>query len=185
MSDVNIDNLLDQIKAALEQNDLATAIQMLESLRAPDQADVFNELDDEDKIALLPALSPSTSADILEDLSEEEAAELVSALPLNKAMRIVEEMEPDEVADLLGDIQADQARSILAGLENPEEVRPLLMHPDESAGGLMTSEFLALRHRSDPPVEAARRNLQPPLRHRCRETPFGSRQHLSAYRRRP
>jgi magnesium transporter len=36
---------------------------------------------------------------------------------------------------------------VLAGLEDPDEVRPLLLHPDDSAGGLMTSEFLALRRR--------------------------------------
>jgi magnesium transporter len=56
-------------------------------------------------------------------------------------------MEPDEAADLLGDIHPRQAQIILDALENPEEVRPLLLHPDESAGGLMTSEYLALRRR--------------------------------------
>jgi magnesium transporter len=48
---------------------------------------------------------------------------------------------------LLGDIQPEIAQIVLAGLEDPEEVRPLLIHPDDSAGGLMTSEFLALRPR--------------------------------------
>ncbi len=62
-------------------------------------------------------------------------------------IRIVDEMEPDEAADLLGDINPEQAQVVLAGLEDPDEVRPLLLHPDDSAGGLMTSEFLALRRR--------------------------------------
>lgn len=147
IAQINTDDVLEQIQVALEQNDLNQAIQILETLRGPDQADVFNELDDEDKIALLPKLDPSTSADILEDLEDEEVAELVSALTPSNAIRIIEEMEPDEIADLLGDIDPVRAQAILAGLENPEEVRPLLLHPDESAGGLMTSEFLALRRR--------------------------------------
>ena len=61
--------------------------------------------------------------------------------------RIVDKMEPDEAADLLGDMPPHQARAVLEELEEPEEVRPLPIRPDDSAGGLMTSEFLALRPR--------------------------------------
>ena len=137
--------ILEKIQISLAQNDLDTAIQILETLRGPDQADVFNELDDRSKITLLPHMDPSTSADILEDLEDEEAAELMRGMSPNNAIRIIEEMEPDEAADLLGDIDVAQAEAILAGMDHPEEVRPLLLHPDDSAGGLMTSEFLALR----------------------------------------
>jgi magnesium transporter len=145
MVDFNPSLVLAQIQDALEHNDLNSAIQILETLRGPDQADIFTELDDAQQIALLPQLDPSTSADILEDLEDEEAAELVSSLSADSLGRIVDEMEPDEAADLLGDLDQDQAESVLAEMENPEEVRPLLLHPDDSAGGLMTSEFLALR----------------------------------------
>lgn len=141
------ETVLTQIQAALAQNEINKAIQILESLRVPDQADVFNDLDEQDKIALLPQLDPSTSADILEDLENEEAAELMQVISSNTAIRILDEMEPDEAADLLGDISKEQAETILAGMENPDEVRPLLLHPDDTAGGLMTSEFLALRRR--------------------------------------
>lgn len=147
MASFDPDTVFTQIQVALAQNDINRAIQILESLRGPDQADVFNDLDDQHKIALLPRLDPSTSADILEDLEDEEAAELMRALSSSNAIRILDEMEPDEAADLLGDIGREQADAILAGMEHPEEVRPLLLHPDDSAGGLMTSEFLALRRR--------------------------------------
>jgi magnesium transporter len=159
MAGINIPTILTQVQNALEQDDIGSAIQILESLRAPDQAEIFTELDGEDKIALLPQLAPATSADILEDLDEQEAAELVSALPSDDAILIVRAMEPDEAADLLGDIDSRQAETILAGLEKPEEVRPLLLHPDDSAGGLMTSEFLALRRKmtAGEAIEAIRR----------------------------
>lgn len=147
MAILDPETVFTQIQVALAQDDIIRAIQILESLRGPDQADVFNELDEDDKIALLPQLDPSTSADILEDLEDEEAAELMRSISSDVAIRILDEMEPDEAADLLGDIDRQQAETILAGLENPEEVRPLLLHPDDSAGGLMTSEFLALRRR--------------------------------------
>ncbi len=116
-------------------------------MRPPDQADLFSELDDEHQAALLPELHPADSADILEELDDEEVAELVATLPTETVIRIVDQMEPDEAADLLGDIHPAQAQAVLAGLEDPDEVRPLLLHADDSAGGLMTSEFLALRRR--------------------------------------
>ncbi|UCC86417.1 MAG: magnesium transporter [Anaerolineales bacterium] len=142
-----LDDILVRLRSVLERDDLAGAASIIETLRPPDQADLFTELDDKAQAALLPELNPADSADILEELDEEEAAELVAALSTEAIIRIVDEMEPDEAADLLGDIHPEQAQADLAGLEEPDEVRPLLLHADDSAGGLMTSEFLALRRR--------------------------------------
>lgn len=147
METVVLDEVLAQLRAALERNDLSGAADVIEALRPADQVDLWDELDDEDQAALLPELNPADSADILQELDDEEAAELVATLPTTTVIRIVDEMEPDEAADLLGDIDPEQARAVLAGLEDPDEVRPLLLHPDDSAGGLMTSEYLALRRR--------------------------------------
>jgi magnesium transporter len=140
-----LDDVLARLRAALERDDLSGATAIIEALRPPDQADLFAGLDEEDQVTLLPELNPADSADILEELDDAEAAELVATLPTDALIRIVDEMEPDEAADLLGDIHPQRAQAVLAGLEDPDEVRPLLLHPDDSAGGLMTSEFLALR----------------------------------------
>lgn len=142
-----LDTVLAHLRAALENDDLGEAAAIIEALRPPDQADLFAELDDEHQIALLPTLDPADSADILEELADEEAAELVEGLATETVIRIVDEMAPDEAADLLGDIQPEKAQVVLDGLEDADEVRPLLLHPDDSAGGLMTSEFLVLRQR--------------------------------------
>ena len=148
MERLNLDQLLLKLRSALENDEIGSAIQVLETLRSPvDKADLFAELNDDHQSTLLPKLKPTVSADILEELDDAEAARLVDQLPTQTAIRIVDEMEPDEAADLLGDILPEQARSILAGLEDPEEVRPLMLHPDDSAGGLMTSSYLALRRR--------------------------------------
>ncbi|MFC2064849.1 magnesium transporter [Chloroflexota bacterium] len=145
MSFPQTDTILQQVQKALEKDDLNQAILILQSLRTEDQAEIFEDLDDDHQVSLLPGFSKEVSADILEYIEDEDAARLVSAMPSNLAGSIVNEMEPDEIADLLGDIHPQQAQEILARLDNPEEVTPLLLHPDESAGGLMTSEFLALR----------------------------------------
>jgi len=147
MESFALEGILDQLRSALERDDLSGAAAIIAALRPPDQAEVFAELQDKEQIVLLPELHPDDSADILEELDDEQAAELVAGLPTETVIRIVDEMEPDEAADLLGDMPRDRAIAVLAGLEDPDEVRPLLLHADDSAGGLMTSDFLALRVR--------------------------------------
>jgi magnesium transporter len=145
---LNLGDVLNKLQVSLEHDNLDEAIALIESMRSPDQAEVFSELDESEQTALLPRLNPSNSADILEELDEQNAARLVANMSVATVARIVDEMEPDEAADLLGDMSPHQAQAVLEKLEEPDEVRPLLIHPDDSAGGLMTSEFLALRPRT-------------------------------------
>ncbi|MGD8805856.1 MAG: magnesium transporter [Chloroflexota bacterium] len=147
MLQTTLDDVLAQVRMRLEHDDLLGAVSLIESLRSPDQADLFAELDDDDQVALLPQLDPGDSADILEELEDEDAARLVSGLKAADMARIVDEMEPDEAADLLAEMDDRQVSDILSRLEDPAEVRPLLLHPEDSAGGLMTSTYLALRRR--------------------------------------
>jgi magnesium transporter len=144
MSPTDVDTTLDQVREALAQGDWNQAVALVEALRPPDQADLFGELPPTEQDQLLPHLDLEDSADILEELEEEEAAEIAARLEAEDLARILDEMEPDEAADLLGDIPPEQATEALAAMEGPEEVRPLLVHPDESAGGLMTSARIML-----------------------------------------
>jgi len=138
---------LAHLRSLLEANDLDGAIALIESLRPPDQADVFSELPTAQQQRLLPQINIEDLADILEKMEETEAAELARGLDVSTLAHILDEMQPDEAADLLGDLLPDRVTAALAQMAEPEEVQPLLLHPDETAGGLMTSEFLALRPR--------------------------------------
>lgn len=144
MSPIDVDTTLDQVREALAQGDWNQAVALVEALRPPDQADLFGELPPTEQDQLLPRLDLEDSADILEELEEDEAAEIAARLEAEDLARILDEMEPDEAADLLGDIPPEQATEALAAMEEPEEVRPLLVHADESAGGLMTSARVML-----------------------------------------
>jgi magnesium transporter len=144
---ITLDRILAQLRVALESGDYAAASALIDGLRTADQADLIGELDEAAQAALMPQLDPAHSADILEEMEDHEAAGLATSLSLETLTRIVQEMEPDEAADLLGDIHPEQARAVLEGLEDPDEVRPLLLHADDTAGGLMTSEYVALRRR--------------------------------------
>jgi magnesium transporter len=147
MNPKEVDTILDQVREALAREDWALAVALVEALRPPDQADIFGELPASEQDVLLPRLDLEDSADILEELEEEEAAEIAARLEPEELADILDEMEPDEAADLLGDIAPDHAAEVLAAMDEPEEVRPLLVHADESAGGLMTSAKVTLHGR--------------------------------------
>lgn len=138
-----VERTLHQVRAALDRNDVSAAIDALEKLKQEDQVEVFDELDVEDQAELLPRLNPEKAADIVVELeAQADVAERVDDQTLS---RILDEMEPDDAADVIGELPRDRQQRILAGMEEADDVRPLLIHPDESAGGLMTTSFLTLR----------------------------------------
>jgi len=147
MDQIILEDVLAQLRAALEVNDLTTASSIIEALRPADQADLFWELDEAEQAALLPELNPADAADILEELYDEDVVELAEQLPLDTLIGIMNEMEPDEAADLLDDLEPEQAEAILTKLTAAQEVKSLSHYPDDTAGGLMTSAFIALQRR--------------------------------------
>ena len=143
MEPVILDEVLAQVRAALESNDVKTASSIIESLRPADQADLFWDLTETEQATLLPEINPADAADIFEELYDPDVAEVAVQLPLATLVRIVDEMEPDEAADLLDDLDPKQADTILAQLEAAHQIKPLIAFPDDTAGGLMTCPTVA------------------------------------------
>lgn len=143
----DLEAVLAEVRRALEAGRVEEAVRVLADQRPADLVDVFSELEDDAQVRLLPRLDTGDSADVLEYLDDPEAAELAGELSDADLARIVDEMEPDEAADLLGDLDPARSRAILAKLEDPDEISPLLIYHDKTAGGRMTSDVLALRRR--------------------------------------
>ncbi|MEJ2262591.1 MAG: magnesium transporter [Anaerolineales bacterium] len=144
INQAEIDAILEQVREALTHEDWKQAVSLVEALRPPDQADLFGELSPDAQNLLLPRLDPEDSADILEELEDEQAAEVAERLEPEELTRILDAMEPDEAADLLGDIAPERVSEALSQIEDVEDILPLLEHPDETAGGLMTSAEVVL-----------------------------------------
>jgi magnesium transporter len=148
MDQYQIDQTLEQIRHALETGRVDDAISALISLHPADRADAFTDLNDSQQASILPGLDIPATADLLEELEDDEAADVAGTIQTDRLADVLDEMEPDEAADILGDLDPVQARAVLAEMEDADEILPLLVHPDESAGGLMTTDFIALRRRT-------------------------------------
>jgi magnesium transporter len=140
-----VEETLNHVREALDRSDVTAAITALEKLKQEDQVEVFDELDVEDQAELLPRLDPEKAADIVVELDQEDQAEIAERVNDAVLADILDEMEPDDAADVIGDLPEQRKERVLAEMEEASDVRPLLIHPDESAGGLMTTSFLTLR----------------------------------------
>ncbi len=140
---MNIHTSLREIRQLLKNEQVDQAIALMESLLPPDQAEILRDLPPRKQQALLARLQAEEIAEILEELEEPSAAEIAATLDIPRLAAVVDQMDPDEAADLLGDLEPEFSQRTLAQMETSEEVRPLLVYGDQTAGGLMTSEFIA------------------------------------------
>jgi len=98
--------------------------------------------------AIVESLDDETAAETLEEMAAERQAQIIGDMDKERAADILERMSPDEAADVLGDLPEDKAEDLLNRMEDEEqiEVAELLTYADDTAGGLMTTEFVTLPH---------------------------------------
>ena len=134
---------------------LSVSQKKLSHLHPADLADIIEDLSGRERSAIFHALDTETAADAMEEIDPKIQKSIIETIPVEKASDIVEEMSPSDAADLLGDLTEEKAEKILEGMEQEkaEDLRELLEHPDETAGGLMTTAYLQLA--GHVPVETA------------------------------
>jgi CBS domain-containing protein len=107
---------------------------LAEALSYHHHSDIVESLDDE------------TAAETLEEMHADAQARIIGEMDEERAADILEWMSPDEAADVLGDLSEEKAEDLLNRMEGEEQadVAELLPYEDDTAGGLMTTEFVTL-----------------------------------------
>lgn len=126
--------------------ELRVSTSKLHELHPADLAEIVSDLNKLESGQLLNTLDVKHLADTLEEVEPEFQAELVENMSNEKVADVLEEMEPDEAADLLGDLPKERKENLLALMEkeDAEDVRKLLNYPEDSAGGIMTTEYASI-----------------------------------------
>lgn len=119
----------------------------ISELHPADLAEIISDLSRVESSRLLETLDVQTVADTLEEVEPEFQASLIETMPDERAADVLEEMAPDEAADLLAELPQERSQELLKLMEAEEarDVRKLLAYPVDTAGGLMTTEFVAVR----------------------------------------
>ncbi|MDF7807331.1 magnesium transporter [Pontiellaceae bacterium B12219] len=126
--------LWEQIPKFFEELHPADIAEVINNTATPAQNKLFELLPNDIKPDVLAELDDQAEADILEELSDEEISE------------IIEEMAPDDAADVLGEMENERSADILELMEDvdSDEVRELMQYGEDTAGGIMTTDFVAV-----------------------------------------
>jgi CBS domain-containing protein/sporulation protein YlmC with PRC-barrel domain len=117
--------------ADLHPSDIA---EIISDLNRAEHSDLLNKLDLEQLADTLEEVEPDFQADLLGHFSDEKVAD------------VLEEMSPDEATDLLAELPDERREGLLKLMERDEaeEVRELLRYEEDTAGGLMTTEYVTV-----------------------------------------
>lgn len=139
------DQLNNEIVEAIRNEDAETLRHILDEIHPYDMAQALLNLDEEER-KIFSKLTDEELADILEELDHEEQQSLLETIGLVRGARIIERMAPDDAADYLGELNEAEKEEILSKLDQEiaSDIRQLLRYPDNTAGGLMTTDYFFL-----------------------------------------
>src|SRR5205085_638499 len=135
-----------QAAAAGDELRLRISGKRIAKLHPADIADIVEDLGAKDRKAVFESLEEEIAADTLEEMELEDQVSVIEHMDAERASDILEEMPPDEVADILTELPEDRAQQILGLMEKEEaeDVQELLAYEEDTAGGLMTTEYVAV-----------------------------------------
>jgi magnesium transporter len=141
----HLENLIDVIETLVEDDKTDEAIAILGSRHAADQADMLEELDADEVVKLLKAMPTEQAADVLEYLDDELRRRVLAELSPAALAPIIDEADEDVAADIVQDLTPEHAELVLPLLEDRTEIDELLVHDEESAGGVMSPDIVTVR----------------------------------------
>jgi CBS domain-containing protein len=119
----------------------------LEDMHPADLADIVEDLSPTEREAIFESIDSEVAADALSEVEDPKMqASILEALEPEKAAEIIEEMSPDEAADVLSELEQETSEEILDEMDSAPktEVRELLEFEDDTAGGMMNTEYVTL-----------------------------------------
>ena len=140
-------NYMDLIDRDLSSVKLSVSHQTLDDLHPADVADIIEQLDPRLRGQVFAQLDDSQKAEAMAELDDDQmAARIMDGMAEVDASKMLSEMDPDDAAELVGELDYEKAERLLRlmGISEQRAVRQLLGYKDDTAGRIMTSEFVAL-----------------------------------------
>lgn len=140
-------NLLDEIKNLIQNSASKELIYRIEELHPADIAEILLDLNESEQKYLFKLLPHDTAAEVLNEVDGDTFAAILENLTAEKTTEILDEMSLDDVADILGELsESEQTKIIeLFDHEDAADIRDLMHYSEDTAGGIMTTEFVSVR----------------------------------------
>ena len=136
---------LKPLEPGLDRLTLTITRTSLVDMHPVDMAEIVSQLSMQERSDLLSTFDKETTGEIIHELDEETRANIIKQMNPEEAADVLEAMNPDEAADILGDLPDKKAEEIIGLMdkEEAEEVIELLEHDEDTAGGIMTTEYVS------------------------------------------
>lgn len=135
---------IERLKRHVELHNEEALQNDLNDMHSADIAEVFENISPEERLKYFELLNLEKAADLLEEISPQMQVELLGAIEEDKSAKIISQMPHDILADFLGDMTDDEINNYLERLPSrvSSQIRELLTYPEDTAGGIMTTEYL-------------------------------------------
>ncbi|MBU1098284.1 MAG: magnesium transporter [Bacteroidetes bacterium] len=142
---IQIDSeLLENISQLIEDQASQSVLTILADLHSADIAEIINHLNFDDAIFIFELLNTEIASEVVVELDENLREKLLKEIGTEKITNIIDELETDDATDILSDLPSGVAEHVLDNIdiEDSEEVKELLKYPEDSAGGIMSGDFV-------------------------------------------
>ena len=125
---------------------LNVQMERLAKLHTADLAQILSEMSHSERSMVFDSLDDDKVADIIEEFEPKSQAQLLEAIEDERVPDVVAAMDPDDAADMLQELSPEETSDILEQMEEEEaeDVKELMEHERDSAGGIMTCDFVAV-----------------------------------------
>ena len=139
-------NYMDLLDRDLSDVQLSVTHKRLDELHPADVADILEQLDPKQRATVFKHLDDAQLSETVSELEDDVQADFIEDLDDATAARVIGDMDPDDAAEIVRDLPYEKAETLLRlmGVEDANEVRQLLGYKDGTAGGMMTTQFVAV-----------------------------------------
>lgn len=150
MKDLVIKDILDDFNELLKEKNSILIQNLLLDMHPADIAELLQHLNDDDRNYVFSLLSNEVASEVLAELDESLQEDVLEQIDATKISELVDELETDDAADIISELDEEKAREVLDKLEekHSEEIQQLLKYDEDSAGGIMAKEFLAINDKA-------------------------------------
>ncbi len=155
MSDGKTQEIHDHIDDLIEQEFWGQVASEISNLQPPDIAEIISRYKHEVTARVFRSLPDSIKPDVLAELEPEMAADIMESMPSEEVSDIFTEMDPDDAADVLAELDKTLSSRVIEQMneEEADDVRKLMTYPEDSAGGIMTTDMVVM-HQNQTVLEA-------------------------------
>ena len=139
-------NYMDLLDRDLSEVQLSVSHKRLDELHPADVADILEQLDPQQRANVFKHLDQEQATEAISEMEDEYQADVIEDLDDASAANVLGGMDPDDAAEIVRDLPYEKAETLLRlmGVEDAAEIRQLLGYKDGTAGGMMTTQFVAV-----------------------------------------